>query len=264
MVSVPLRIEAATYTLEETPLEGGLVRGIFHKRYPHRKRRFEIFPYVWHLAIVRGIEPGQIALYSEGKRVPLVGDRALFLPPYSVLDWELEGDFTIETIKSQLSLGEGSPLKPVVFELDEYDLPKTLEGVSRCLDGARGLWVAEPRRKPTAVATRAKAYLDSHFLDPLSIGEIARKLRMPRSVMTRAFTQAFGLSPVVYRNHLRVFQAMALLTVQNFRVAEASYHCGFSDLSNFNRHFKRIVEHVPSAFRPLAGYGRRQAPEARA
>ena len=53
-----------------------------------------------------------------------------------------------------------------------------------------------------------------------------------------------------YRNQLRVDLAcQMLLTDPDVKVAEICYDVGFSNLSNFNRHFLKLKGMSPSQFR---------------
>jgi AraC-like DNA-binding protein len=48
---------------------------------------------------------------------------------------------------------------------------------------------------------------------------------------------------------VRVGQACKLLGERNENVVEIAYKCGFNNLANFNRQFKKIKKMTPSEYR---------------
>lgn len=93
---------------------------------------------------------------------------------------------------------------------------------------------------------RAIAYLREHLTD--DIGE--QVVGQHPSSFSRAFKRHTGTTLVRYKNQLRVDLAcLALLTRPEARITDICYETGFSNLSNFNRHFHRIKGMSPSAFR---------------
>jgi methylphosphotriester-DNA--protein-cysteine methyltransferase len=78
---------------------------------------------------------------------------------------------------------------------------------------------------------------------------IARQLRTSATVMGRAFKRDFDLTPVQYRNHLRVTAASFEL-IEGKAVTRVAEDVGFDDLSRFNKNFKAITRTQPSQFKP--------------
>ena len=58
-----------------------------------------------------------------------------------------------------------------------------------------------------------------------------------------------GMSFISYVNDFRVTEARAMLTSTNDSILEISQKCGFSNLSNFNRMFKKAKRMSPKAYR---------------
>jgi len=97
---------------------------------------------------------------------------------------------------------------------------------------------------------RALAYLREHLTDQIEESELAQMLGQSQSAFSRAFKRHTGTTLVRYRNQLRVDLAcQMLLTMPSVRITDICYEIGFSNLSNFNRHFLNLKGMSPSQFR---------------
>ena len=98
------------------------------------------------------------------------------------------------------------------------------------------------------LALRLKDKIDRDFSSNKSFQDFADELRVSHSAMTRAFRRCFDISPIAYRNKMRIFEAMSLLLLKGERSVEACFDVGFVDISRFNRQFKRQMKSVPSQY----------------
>ncbi|WP_102222648.1 AraC family transcriptional regulator [Acidimangrovimonas sediminis] len=97
---------------------------------------------------------------------------------------------------------------------------------------------------------RAIAYLREHLTDAVGERELAAMVGQSQSAFSRAFKRHTGSTLVRYKNQLRVDLAcQMLLTQPDAKVAEICYDVGFSNLSNFNRHFLKLKGMSPTQFR---------------
>ena len=97
---------------------------------------------------------------------------------------------------------------------------------------------------------RALSHLREHLIEQVEEGELADMVGQSQSAFSRAFKRHTGTTLVRYRNQLRVDLAcQMLLTDPDVKVAEICYDVGFSNLSNFNRHFLKLKGMSPSQFR---------------
>lgn len=97
---------------------------------------------------------------------------------------------------------------------------------------------------------RALSHLREHLTKQVDEGDLAAMVGQSQSAFSRAFKRHTGTTLVRYRNQLRVDLAChMLLTDPDIRVAEICYDVGFSNLSNFNRHFLKLKGMSPSQFR---------------
>lgn len=97
---------------------------------------------------------------------------------------------------------------------------------------------------------RALTYLREHLTEQIEEAQLAAMVGQSQSAFSRSFKRHTGTTLVRYRNQLRVDLAcQLLLTEPDSRVAEICYEVGFSNLSNFNRHFLKLKGISPSQFR---------------
>ena len=97
---------------------------------------------------------------------------------------------------------------------------------------------------------RALSHLREHLTEQVEESDLAAMVGQSPSAFSRAFKRHTGNTLVRYRNQLRVDLAcQMLLTDPDVKVAEICYDVGFSNLSNFNRHFLKLKGMSPSQFR---------------
>lgn len=91
--------------------------------------------------------------------------------------------------------------------------------------------------------------LRQSYLESLPIGQLAQVCDMSVSSFRRQFSMAYGMSPVQYRNRLRVNRAQQLLAEGSCTVTEAAYASGFENLGYFSRCYKKLTGETPQATR---------------
>jgi AraC-like DNA-binding protein len=97
---------------------------------------------------------------------------------------------------------------------------------------------------------RAIAHLREHLTDDIDERELADLVGQSSSSFSRAFKRHTGTTLVRYKNQLRIDLAcLMLLTQPETKVAEVCFEIGFSNISNFNRHFLKLKGMPPLQFR---------------
>ncbi|MFW8619433.1 helix-turn-helix domain-containing protein [Enterococcus innesii] len=99
-------------------------------------------------------------------------------------------------------------------------------------------------------AAVAKAYIDQHYAEKLSLSELSDVLGMNQYVLIRQFTKAYGLSPFQYLSTVRISAAKKKLEAQE-AIAEVAFLTGFSDQSHFTRIFKSLIGVTPKAYQTI-------------
>ncbi|MBN1673804.1 MAG: helix-turn-helix transcriptional regulator [Kiritimatiellae bacterium] len=91
--------------------------------------------------------------------------------------------------------------------------------------------------------------------DPLvGVGQIAQKLGVDRSSMTRTFKRFTGLSPKGYLDLLRLQRVLSLLKETNLPIHQVSSQAGFNDPNYMAKFFHKRMGRSPSDFREQFQY----------
>lgn len=91
--------------------------------------------------------------------------------------------------------------------------------------------------------------LKQTYLENLPIETFAEQSNVSISLFRRLFHQQYGMSPLQYRNLLRINRAKQLLEYDYSTVAEVAYACGFENVGYFCRYYKRITGETPTQTR---------------
>jgi AraC family transcriptional regulator len=96
-------------------------------------------------------------------------------------------------------------------------------------------------------------YIEEHIDGGPTLAQMAAVVGLNLYHFARQFKAATGLPPHQYVIARRVERAKQLLHAgTNLSLAEVALHAGFSDQSQFSRHFKRLVGVTPGQFRTPA------------
>jgi len=100
-------------------------------------------------------------------------------------------------------------------------------------------------------------YMKQNFSKPIKLTEVARLVNMTEVSFSRYFKMRTGISFIDSLLELRLGQASRMLIDTSQSVSEIAYSCGFNNISNFNRLFKKKKGCTPKAFREDYKYGSR-------
>lgn len=92
-------------------------------------------------------------------------------------------------------------------------------------------------------------YIDENFTKNLLVSEIASLFYLDHCYLTHSFKQVTGFSPKEYIMLNRLSYAKKLLLQTDLSVLQISEKCGFSDVNNFIRYFKREFSTTPKRYR---------------
>jgi len=96
---------------------------------------------------------------------------------------------------------------------------------------------------------RVRQWLEEHYLEPVSMDELAQMAGVTKSYFFRAFKKAFGMPPLAYQQMLRIEAAKTLLRVTSLSCSEVAFRAGFTDVYFFHRIFKKHTLLTPKQYR---------------
>lgn len=95
------------------------------------------------------------------------------------------------------------------------------------------------------------AYMEHNFATDFSIEELAKMCCLSVGSFRRLFSECTGLSPVEYRNKLRVQKAVDLLKMKKYSVGEVAEMVGIGDIKYFSKLFKRYTGATPGMMKRI-------------
>ena len=95
---------------------------------------------------------------------------------------------------------------------------------------------------------RAQNYMQNSYMENISVEKMARFLNIDRSYFCKIFKNEMGVSPQQYLINLRLEKSAELISIHNYKVCEAAQSCGYNDIVNFSRMFKRKFGTSPSRY----------------
>ena len=87
--------------------------------------------------------------------------------------------------------------------------------------------------------------LEETYLENLPVSKFAQASNISLSLFRQLFGKQYGMSPIAYRNRLRIDRAVAILSEGSCTVAETAYACGFENIGYFCRYYKKITGKTP-------------------
>ncbi len=92
-------------------------------------------------------------------------------------------------------------------------------------------------------------FIMDNYTNEIYIEEIASKLNMSVASFSRYFKHHTRKTFSHYVTEIRIAYACRLLMEDNYNISEICYLSGFENLSNYYRHFKKIVGVIPKEYK---------------
>jgi AraC family transcriptional regulator len=166
------------------------------------------------------------------------------------------GDFTVPGLPP---LPELLPLVAAAEAARDDGDDRELEELALRLAGAVTATLAgtkprsrAPRRSDERRIAAALRRIEAESGEALSLDELASGAAMSPYHFLRTFRAVVGMTPHQFILHTRMRRAAVRLRRCNDSIAAIAFDCGFSDLSTFNRRFRRVMAQSPSAYRAAA------------
>lgn len=92
-------------------------------------------------------------------------------------------------------------------------------------------------------------FIEQNYQEKIKVKEVARLVNMTETTLSRLIKRRTGKSFIDFLNDYRIGFATRWLTETNQSVSEIAFRCGFFNISNFNRIFKKIKGCTPGEYR---------------
>lgn len=92
-------------------------------------------------------------------------------------------------------------------------------------------------------------YIEENYQIEINLSQAAKMLNFSYSYFSKYFKKVTGKSFKAYVDFIRVCEAEKLILSSKMNISKAAYEVGFSDLSCFNRVYKRIRSCSPSSLK---------------
>lgn len=222
----------------------------------HRTQKFiktckmtDVFSNHWMLWV--GNPPkNSVYLKNKGHWIELTGPCAVYIPPYSLLQWKVAAGeyewigFSWESesnFPEEMAFTFSWNLKNKITTLS--DLKKIIKSIPKKID-------IYHEDFSSAVSSKTKNYIDKNFRTSFKLTEMSEHLKVPHSTLTHYFKKSFGLSPVEYRKRLRAADSLRLMIGNKQKTHQAFAHTGFEDYSRFYRNIKATYGSSPNKYSP--------------
>ena len=128
----------------------------------------------------------------------------------------------------------------ILYELSLYENTRTLSTSSFAKIGIN----SDSRR-----VQKVQNYIDRNYHEEIRLGQLADLVGMTPVSFSRFFKLRTGKNLSEYIIDIRLGHAARLLVDSTMSIAEICFECGFNNLSNFNRLFRKKKSCAPKDFR---------------
>lgn len=91
-------------------------------------------------------------------------------------------------------------------------------------------------------------YILTHFHNEIFLKDLASHVNMAPTTFHNYFKEHYRMTFSEYLTSIRIGHACKLLSRNEISIADIAYECGYNNLANFNRQFKKIKHQTPTQF----------------
>ena len=95
----------------------------------------------------------------------------------------------------------------------------------------------------------ALEFMMRNYQENITIDQLADLVHLSKSYFMSCFKKAVGVGAIEHLTQLRINAACDTLSDTDQIISDIAFNCGYSNLSNFNRQFKKIVGCSPNEYR---------------
>lgn len=105
------------------------------------------------------------------------------------------------------------------------------------------------KEESSPIIEMAKKYMIENYQHPLSLVEVAEKVKVTPSYLSTLFARYENCGFIDYLNQFRVERAKMFLNDYSLKTYEVAFKVGFQDEKYFSKRFKKITGMSPSEYR---------------
>jgi AraC family transcriptional regulator, transcriptional activator of pobA len=239
----------------------------------------------WRVEAMRSLSEACFLWFTKGQgRITLAGvtrgytaHNGIFIPPGVMHGFEVNPQVFGTAVFFGNSCRIALPSQPLHLRIREVhaqqELNVTLDAIQRELDattpahvraaehhlGLLGVWLERQSVKaqieaprPDAarrLVTRYTALMEQEFRSGAGVGELAAKLAVTPTHLTRCCQQTCGRSAIELLQDRRIFEARRMLSETQMPIGRIGAELGFTSAAYFTRAFQHRTGSSPSAFR---------------
>ncbi len=239
----------------------------------------------WRVEAMRSLSEACFLWFTKGQgRITLAGvtrgytaHNGIFIPPGVMHGFEVNPQVFGTAVFFGKNCRVTLPSQPLHLRIREVhaqqELNVTLDAIQRELDatspahdraaehhlGLLGVWLerqgvkaqVEAPRPDAArrLVTRYTALMEQEFRSGAGVGEMAAKLAVTPTHLTRCCQQTCGRSAIELLQDRRIFEARRMLSETQLPIGRIGAELGFTSAAYFTRAFQHRTGSSPSAFR---------------
>ncbi|MBR3967268.1 MAG: AraC family transcriptional regulator [Clostridia bacterium] len=190
------------------------------------------------------ISRGNIFVTKRNETVTLTPDRDSSIAYYFVcFDGTLAADF--EDLPP-IFQGEERLFKEI-YAIEDTSI-KGISLLAACIFELYSKYCLGEKSNSDDYVENIKNYIALNYQNNISVGQIASILHLSRAYIARIFKKNVGISIIEYLITYRVKKAAELIK-NGESITKSAYLCGFGDLSNFSKTFKKYIGISPKQYK---------------
>ena len=101
------------------------------------------------------------------------------------------------------------------------------------------------------LARQIKNYVDEHYMEPITLAELAAQFHVSSSYVTRVYKKIYGYAVMQYIMRRRIGEAQTLIIDTNLSLTEIALRVGYSSSSYFHDMFTKVTGISPRKYREI-------------
>ncbi|MCK6598507.1 MAG: AraC family transcriptional regulator [Bdellovibrionaceae bacterium] len=243
-VEFSFKIKTKSYESSITNTNNEMLLMSRKQNYNKNEKKIEAYGEFWMIAFA-DLQPGQLSIRNGNDYLPITGPCGVLIGNYSIAEFQFNKSeifwYSVSSFKRELPLEFNK--KIILFEWDKK-IPENLDNIFDSIKKTKNKTEIKMQKNSSAVAERTKKIIDESYSDILLINNLAKNLKYSRSVMTREFVKTYGLTPIEYRQKVRIYKAIRVLS-SGASVTTALVESGFSSATQFFYQFKKHIGTQP-------------------